>query len=153
MENYQEWQLASHLPYFVKAVQVTGRLQLIVAGGVADVSVAFATLSAFEASYDVFVVTDASGTYEDLKQFEVPTRILHSDDDQIVPIGAAARASATLVPHNNLEGLSGGPPRPARVAALHRVSVRCTAHIDGYHGQERRHEGICFVSYARSYMI
>ena len=34
---------------------------------------------------------------EDLKKFDVPTPILHGDDDQIVPIGAAALASSKLV--------------------------------------------------------
>jgi non-heme chloroperoxidase len=33
----------------------------------------------------------------DLKKMDVPTRILHGDDDQIVPIGASALLSATLV--------------------------------------------------------
>jgi nicotinamidase-related amidase len=48
---------------FVKAVKATGRKQLIIAGVVTDVCVAFPTLSALEAGYDVFVVTDASGTF------------------------------------------------------------------------------------------
>jgi non-heme chloroperoxidase len=34
---------------------------------------------------------------EDLKKFDVPTLILHGDDDQIVPIGASAMLSAKLV--------------------------------------------------------
>ena len=34
---------------------------------------------------------------EDLKRFDVPTLILHGDDDQIVPIGASAMLSSTLV--------------------------------------------------------
>jgi non-heme chloroperoxidase len=34
---------------------------------------------------------------EDLKKFYVPTLVVHSDDDQIVPIGAAALRSAKLV--------------------------------------------------------
>ncbi len=48
---------------FVKAVKATGRKQLIIAGVVTDVCVAFPTLSALEESYDVFVVADASGTF------------------------------------------------------------------------------------------
>ena len=48
---------------FVKAVKATGRKQLIIAGVVTDVCVAFVTLSALEEGYDVFVVTDASGTF------------------------------------------------------------------------------------------
>jgi nicotinamidase-related amidase len=48
---------------FVNAVKATGRKQIIIAGVVTDVCVAFPTLSALEAGYDVFVVTDASGTF------------------------------------------------------------------------------------------
>lgn len=48
---------------FVKAIEATGRKQLIIAGVVTDVCVAFPTLSAIEAGYEVFVVTDASGTF------------------------------------------------------------------------------------------
>lgn len=50
---------------FVKAVKQTGRKQLIIAGVVTDVCVAFPTLSALEEGYEVFVVTDASGTFNE----------------------------------------------------------------------------------------
>jgi nicotinamidase-related amidase len=49
---------------FVKAVKETGRKQLIIAGIVTEVCVAFPALSAVEAGYEVFVVTDASGTFD-----------------------------------------------------------------------------------------
>ena len=48
---------------FVKAVKATGRRQLIIAGVVTEVCVAFPALSAIEEGYEVFVVTDASGTF------------------------------------------------------------------------------------------
>jgi nicotinamidase-related amidase len=48
---------------FVKAVKKTGRKQLIMAGIVTDVCVAFPTLSAIKEGYEVFVVADASGTF------------------------------------------------------------------------------------------
>ena len=48
---------------FVKAVKQTGRKQLIMAGIVTDVCVAFPTLSALKEGYQVFVVADASGTF------------------------------------------------------------------------------------------
>lgn len=47
---------------FVKAVKATGKKQLIIAGVVTDVCVAFPALSALEEGYEVFVVVDASGT-------------------------------------------------------------------------------------------
>lgn len=48
---------------FVKAIESTGKKQLIIAGVVTDVCVAFPALSAINAGYEVFVVTDASGTF------------------------------------------------------------------------------------------
>ena len=46
---------------------------------------------------------------EDLKRFDVPTLILHGDDDQIVPIGAAALRSAKLVKNAILKVYAGAP--------------------------------------------
>ena len=34
---------------------------------------------------------------EDLKRFDVPTLLLHGDDDQVVPVGNAARKSEKLI--------------------------------------------------------
>lgn len=48
---------------FVKAVKATGRKQLIIAGVVTDVCVSFPTLSALKEGFQVFVVADASGTF------------------------------------------------------------------------------------------
>jgi nicotinamidase-related amidase len=50
---------------FVQAIKDTGRRQLIIAGVVTDVCVAFPTLSALAEGYEVFVVTDASGTFNE----------------------------------------------------------------------------------------
>jgi non-heme chloroperoxidase len=46
---------------------------------------------------------------EDLKKFDVPTLVVHGDDDQIVPIGAAAHASAKIVKHATLKVYPGAP--------------------------------------------
>ena len=46
---------------------------------------------------------------EDLKKFDVPTLILHGDDDQIVPIGNAALRSAKLVRNVTLKIYGGAP--------------------------------------------
>ena len=53
---------------FVKAVKATGKKQLIIAGVVTEVCVAFPALSALEEDYEVFVVTDASGTFNEITQ-------------------------------------------------------------------------------------
>lgn len=46
---------------------------------------------------------------EDLKRFDRPTLIVHGDDDQVVPIAAAALAAQQLVPHAVLRIYPGGP--------------------------------------------
>jgi non-heme chloroperoxidase len=46
---------------------------------------------------------------EDLKKFDVPTLVVHGDDDQIVPIGAAALRSAKLVKNATLKIYPGAP--------------------------------------------
>jgi non-heme chloroperoxidase len=46
---------------------------------------------------------------EDLKKFDVPTLVIHGDDDQIVPIDAAGRSSAKLVKGAVLKVYPGAP--------------------------------------------
>lgn len=48
---------------FVRAIRATGKKQLLIAGIVTEVCVAFPALSAIEEGFDVFVVADASGTF------------------------------------------------------------------------------------------
>jgi non-heme chloroperoxidase len=54
----------------------------------------------------VFSETDLT---EDLKRFDVPTMILHGDDDQIVPIGASAMLSSKIVKDAQLKVYPGAP--------------------------------------------
>jgi non-heme chloroperoxidase len=63
----------------------------------------------FPASY--FCVKAFSETYmtEDLKRMDVPTLILHGDDDQIVPIADSALISAKLVKDATLKVIPGAP--------------------------------------------
>jgi hypothetical protein len=51
---------------FVAAIKKTGRKQLIIAGVVTEVCVVFPALSAIEEGFEVFVVTDASGTFNEV---------------------------------------------------------------------------------------
>ena len=46
---------------------------------------------------------------DDLKKFDIPTLIIHGDDDQIVPIGAAALQSSKLVRNSTLKIYTGAP--------------------------------------------
>jgi nicotinamidase-related amidase len=60
---------------FVKAVKNTGKKQLIIAGIVTDVCVAFPALSALQAGYQVFVITDASGTLNETMRYAAWSRM------------------------------------------------------------------------------
>jgi nicotinamidase-related amidase len=51
---------------FVRAIKATGKKQLLIAGVVTEVCVAFPALSALAEGYEVFVVTDASGTFNEI---------------------------------------------------------------------------------------
>ena len=46
---------------------------------------------------------------EDLKRFDVPTLILHGDDDQIVPVGASALMSSRIVKGSTMKVYPGLP--------------------------------------------
>lgn len=53
-----------------------------------------------------FSETDFSS---DLKKMSIPTLVIHGDDDQIVPIGAAGRAAVKLLPNGTLKEYAGAP--------------------------------------------
>jgi non-heme chloroperoxidase len=63
----------------------------------------------FPACYDCIKVFSETDTTEDLKKFDVPTLIIHGDDDQIVPIVAAALKSSKIVPNAQLKIYEGAP--------------------------------------------
>src|SRR5512141_945848 len=54
-------------------------------------------MAGHKAVYDCIKAFSETDFTEDLKRFDVPTLILHGDDDQIVPIGASAMLSAKLI--------------------------------------------------------
>ena len=58
---------------------------------------------------DCIAAFSETDTTQDLKAIDVPTLILHGDDDQIVPIVAAARKSAKLVKNSTLKVYPGAP--------------------------------------------
>jgi len=62
-----------------------------------------------KAHYDCIKAFSETDFTEDLKKFDVPTLILHGDDDQIVPIGAAAMMSSKLVKNSTLKVYPGFP--------------------------------------------
>jgi non-heme chloroperoxidase len=60
-------------------------------------------------TYDCIAAFSETDFTEDLKKINVPTLIVHGDDDQIVPIDAAGRASAKLVKNSKLIVYPGAP--------------------------------------------
>jgi non-heme chloroperoxidase len=60
-------------------------------------------------AYDCIKAFSETDQNEDLKKFDVPTLILHGDDDQIVPIGAAAMMSSKIVKGAVLKVYPGAP--------------------------------------------
>ena len=62
-----------------------------------------------KAAYDCVAAFSETDLTEDLRAIDVPTLILHGDDDQIVPIVAAARRSIDLVPGATLKVYPGAP--------------------------------------------
>ena len=60
-------------------------------------------------TYDCVKAFSETDFTEDLKTFDVPTLIMHGDDDQIVPIGASAMLSSKLVKGSTLKVYPGLP--------------------------------------------
>ena len=65
--------------------------------------------SGLKAAYDCIKAFSETDFTEDLKQFDVPTLILHGDADQIVPIGASAMLSSKLIKGAKLKVYPGLP--------------------------------------------
>jgi non-heme chloroperoxidase len=63
----------------------------------------------FPGAYFCIKAFSETDTTEDLKKFDVPTLILHGDDDQIVPIGASALRSSKIVKGSILKVYPGLP--------------------------------------------
>lgn len=77
-------------PDFVAAVKATGKRQLIIAGTITSVCMAFPAISAVAEGYQVFAVIDASGTYSKMAQEVTLARIVQAG---VVPLDVAAVAS------------------------------------------------------------
>lgn len=88
---------------FVKAVKATGKKQLIIAGVVTEVCVAFPALSALEEDFDVFVITDASGTFNPLTRDSAWDRMSSAGAQLMTWFGAACELHRDW--RNDIEGL------------------------------------------------
>jgi non-heme chloroperoxidase len=66
-------------------------------------------LGGVKAHYDCIKAFSQTDFTEDLKKFDVPTLVMHGDDDQIVPIGASGLMSAKIVRNATLKVYPGFP--------------------------------------------
>lgn len=89
---------------FVNAVNATGRKQHLIAGGVTDVCVAFPALSALQEGYQVFVVADASGTFNQSVRDAALMRMAHAG--AIMTNWFAVACELQRDWRNNAEGLT-----------------------------------------------
>jgi non-heme chloroperoxidase len=67
-------------------------------------------------AYDCIKAFSETDLTEDLERIDVPTLIVHGDDDQVVPIDASARRSVELVTDATLKEYPGAPHGLAQVA-------------------------------------
>ena len=88
---------------FVKAVKATGRKQLIIAGVVTEVCVAFPALSALAEDFEVFVVTDASGTFNEITRHSAWNRMSEAGAQLMTWFGLACELHRDW--RNDVEGL------------------------------------------------
>ncbi|MDQ8936000.1 isochorismate family cysteine hydrolase YcaC [Acinetobacter rudis] len=89
---------------FVQAVKATGKKQLIIAGVVTEVCVAFPALSALAEDFDVFVITDASGTFNQLTRDSAWDRMSNAGAQLMTWFGAACELHRDW--RNDVEGLA-----------------------------------------------
>ncbi|MDO5639149.1 MAG: isochorismate family cysteine hydrolase YcaC [Neisseria sp.] len=88
---------------FLAAVKATGKKQLIIAGVVTEVCVAFPALSAIAEGYDVFVITDASGTFNEITRDAAWRRMEAAGVQLMSWFGAACELHRDW--RNDIEGL------------------------------------------------
>jgi non-heme chloroperoxidase len=66
-------------------------------------------MAGIKACYDCIKQFSETDFTDDLKKFDVPTLVLHGDDDQVVPIGASAMLSSKIIKDATLKIIPGGP--------------------------------------------
>jgi non-heme chloroperoxidase len=91
----------------------TNRPGASVSQGILDAFWQQCMMTGLKGAYDCIKQFSESDFNDDLTKFDVPTLIIHGDDDQMVPVDASARAVAKLVKGARLqiyEGASHGLP-------------------------------------------
>ena len=94
---------------FSKAFYGANRPGAKVSQGLLDSFWLQSMLGGHKALYECVKAFSETDFTEDLKRFDVPTLILHGDDDQIVPIGITAMVSSKIVKGATLKVIAGAP--------------------------------------------
>jgi non-heme chloroperoxidase len=80
-----------------------------VSQGVLDAFWLLSMQAGFRAAYDCITAFSESDFTEDVKKFDIPTLVIHGDDDQIVPIAISGLRSARMIRGARLEIYKGAP--------------------------------------------
>lgn len=115
---------------FVNAIKATGKKQLLIAGIVTEVCVAFPALSAIEEGFEVFVVTDASGTFNQTTRDAAWLRMQAAGVQLMTWFGAACELHRDW--RNDVEGL-------ATIFSNHLPAYRCL--IQSYEAIQNARKG------------
>jgi non-heme chloroperoxidase len=106
-------QLAANRPQFYKDITIPfygyNRSGAKISEGIREHWWLQGMMGGMKAHYDCIKAFSETDFTEDLKRIDVPTLILHGDDDQIVPIAASAPLSAKLVKNSTLKIYPGFP--------------------------------------------
>ena len=102
-DRYQFWKDFCNLFYG------TNRPETKLSEGIADSFFRQCSMAGFPASYFGIKAFSETDFTEDLKKFDIPTLIMHGDDDQVVPIDNTARLSAKLIKNAVLKVYAGYP--------------------------------------------
>lgn len=102
-DRYQFWK------EFASPFYSLNRPEAKISEGLADSFWLQCSMAGFPASYLGIKAFSETDLTEDLKKFDVPTLILHGDDDQIVPIANSAMLSAKIIKNAILKVYPGFP--------------------------------------------
>jgi non-heme chloroperoxidase len=96
-------------------------------------------MGAANAHYDCIKAFSETDFTEDLKKIDVPTLVMHGDDDQVVPIANSALLSIKLLKHGTLMVYPGFPHGMATTEA-ERINADLLAFIEGRGSQRNAAE-------------
>jgi non-heme chloroperoxidase len=94
---------------FAEAFYGANRPGAKVSQGIKDAFWLQVMLGGHKAIYDCTKALSETDFTEDLKKFDVPTLVIHGDDDQIVPIDITGRVSVKIVKNATLKVYPGAP--------------------------------------------